>query len=639
MSATSEVRGLGLSSQEMDEVFGSLDIRSGSRAADCQHSVATRLREGCRADAGGLAEESRSGFAISLTLCSMRSALQPLPSECSPWSPFSSTGLVPKKWQWRKEKENVEQRAKCLGALHRSPQDWSSYNGYLSDASGCAVIEAREVLIDILLSKTMLRNERSEPSCKTEMARQTYLNATLEKIALINLLRRNEEHRKLTEDIFRQEMEQNLEALHRTATDSASSLQTLQTFNEHHSAALQELQMVKDDLREGSSALWQSLELGGREKIDQLLSAVEAAIKLMSGDLVQGIDLELNRVVSEHTSGLSDLQIQVRARTASLFEESSDQVQALALLTETRMNAHREIWDQLAAFVSVTKDDMSQVAQLASELSPALSSALNTASSIQVSRSPIPTVGRSDSSIQGLQEETARTMELNLFRSRALTEDFQTHFVFLNESLEAVALWKAEMLQGASWGWSRLGGVSLFSAPALISPTWVTAVGQNHHLGTALRCLEWILGVVIQAALLAVYGLTSVLGALWLILYSGVWRVIRRLSRKLWSEVEIMMYSMGDEEVSVASLTSTVDPVPKRSFKTPSTLPPVYSELFSPLQKKVGRNTLELEESYDSFHADSWRRIEIPRGKRSHGTLARKREVDPRPRRAVSEPL
>lgn len=95
--------------------------------------------------------------AIALTLCSMQSALQVVPSDCLPWATGAEVEEGSKGEGWwakiRATRGSPEgaQRALCLGsaaafpneekeltspsALHRSPQDWTSYNAFLSDAS------------------------------------------------------------------------------------------------------------------------------------------------------------------------------------------------------------------------------------------------------------------------------------------------------------------------------------------------------------------------------------------------------------------------------------------------------------------------------------------------------------------------
>lgn len=70
--------------------------------------------------------------AISFTLCAMASALQKAPEECAPWVAGNERAA---KWFKQTATRSEVQRAKCLSALHRSPQDWTTYNAYFSDAS------------------------------------------------------------------------------------------------------------------------------------------------------------------------------------------------------------------------------------------------------------------------------------------------------------------------------------------------------------------------------------------------------------------------------------------------------------------------------------------------------------------------
>jgi hypothetical protein len=77
--------------------------------------------------------------------------MQTIPSDCESWYRSEARRESAPSWKiWRNAPEIKSQSARsaCLGlvtyphlfcayirALHRSPQDWTSYNQYLSDAS------------------------------------------------------------------------------------------------------------------------------------------------------------------------------------------------------------------------------------------------------------------------------------------------------------------------------------------------------------------------------------------------------------------------------------------------------------------------------------------------------------------------
>ncbi|KAF8588108.1 hypothetical protein K439DRAFT_704896 [Ramaria rubella] len=109
-----------------------------------------------------MTEFERVGAAISMTLCELATAKHHLPPlECFPFSSQPQENIV-----------DEETQSLCVGALSRSAQFWSSYSGYLREAPQLCFAYRRWNDIDT--------------------AKSIYLNATLEKLALLRLLKHRE---------------------------------------------------------------------------------------------------------------------------------------------------------------------------------------------------------------------------------------------------------------------------------------------------------------------------------------------------------------------------------------------------------------------------------------------------------------
>ncbi|KLT43514.1 hypothetical protein CC85DRAFT_48640 [Cutaneotrichosporon oleaginosum] len=143
-------------------------IASGCHAKTVRHIHSTAAAS----DQFGLDESQITDLAISFTLCSMASALQKVPQECEPWDTTYTTHPGEDS-AVRHPKEKERRRGRCLAVLHRSPQDWATFNTYFSDST------------QLWLALTHQRH--------IELAQELYTNATQEKIALLQLLHRKAE--------------------------------------------------------------------------------------------------------------------------------------------------------------------------------------------------------------------------------------------------------------------------------------------------------------------------------------------------------------------------------------------------------------------------------------------------------------
>ncbi|PBK70947.1 hypothetical protein ARMSODRAFT_884180 [Armillaria solidipes] len=129
-----------------------------SRRSDCFRRVAGSIKVRC--SALEMDEDERVSAAISMTLCELATAkhLSP-PLECAPFS-SENTPLYSQK--------HDDTQGKCVEALSRSAQFWSSYSGYLREVPQLCFSFRRWHDIDT--------------------ARDIYSNITQEKIALLRYL-------------------------------------------------------------------------------------------------------------------------------------------------------------------------------------------------------------------------------------------------------------------------------------------------------------------------------------------------------------------------------------------------------------------------------------------------------------------
>ncbi|KAL7414607.1 hypothetical protein BDY24DRAFT_385819 [Mrakia frigida] len=191
--SSSSFDSLSLSPQERQALFSSLHLLPSSSSSsstsepDCFRSVASKLRARCTPSSNSneqdsflVGESQRIDAAILLTLCDLTSARTTPPSECSSYlSRSTSKGswwdaeLVKSGGSARNEETRRLERQGCVESLSRSPQFWSSYSGYVREATQLCFALQRSNEID--------------------RAQKIYVNATLEKIALLQHLKKNEE--------------------------------------------------------------------------------------------------------------------------------------------------------------------------------------------------------------------------------------------------------------------------------------------------------------------------------------------------------------------------------------------------------------------------------------------------------------
>ncbi|KAI0070931.1 hypothetical protein K474DRAFT_700972 [Panus rudis PR-1116 ss-1] len=163
-----------------------------ARRPDCFIQVSGAIRTRC-ADLE-MDEDERVAASVSMTLCELATAKHSPPLECERFVGGLSSSA---------NTASREQKS-CVEALSRSAQYWSSYSGYLREVPQLCFAYRRWHDIDT--------------------ARETYRNATLEKIAFLKFLqhqeRDNQKHHEQTGIIFEQ-----IRSLLSTMETAATSLE------------------------------------------------------------------------------------------------------------------------------------------------------------------------------------------------------------------------------------------------------------------------------------------------------------------------------------------------------------------------------------------------------------------------------
>ncbi|KAF9507471.1 hypothetical protein BS47DRAFT_308429 [Hydnum rufescens UP504] len=157
-----------LSRTQVDAIFSQVQ-RLGSYASkpDCFRDVASSLQLRCGKELEVDVDE-RVQAAVSMTLCEIATARRhAAPLECSPFVSPPNAAFNPSS-----RSERADSQASCVEALSRSAQFWSSYSGYLREIPQLCYAFGKWVEIDA--------------------AKTLYKNATMEKLALLRMLRDRE---------------------------------------------------------------------------------------------------------------------------------------------------------------------------------------------------------------------------------------------------------------------------------------------------------------------------------------------------------------------------------------------------------------------------------------------------------------
>ncbi|WVQ69507.1 uncharacterized protein L199_007727 [Kwoniella botswanensis] len=245
--------------------------------SECHADIAVALKHSCKQglDGGesGLTELRKRDIAISFTICSMQSALQHVPVECSSWNPTNYDGgtggsdqMYPGTDDGSSDAKLLqEKQTSCLGALHRSPQEWSAYNAFLSDSTQlCHVLQARKQAVD------------------------RYVNATMEKIAFLDLMKKREMVQLSRERKLESELDERSRDLREASSYVMFAHKKLQDDIELSLELRQNLRSAFHKLESERIDIWDSFE---RDVKDRLFEA-DARYEAMLFELKNGWEAE-----------------------------------------------------------------------------------------------------------------------------------------------------------------------------------------------------------------------------------------------------------------------------------------------------------------------------------------------------------
>ncbi|OCF33821.1 hypothetical protein I316_04533 [Kwoniella heveanensis BCC8398] len=318
----------GLTAEEVQAAFGTEALNSltrGLSGSECHSGITRRIQLSCgrtnSAEVSAMTEQDKKGLAISLTLCSMESALQPIPTECLRWSPHeaSPTEHRPTRQDWFKEqapREEQQQQALCLSA-----QDWSSYNVYLSDA---------------------------------KPAQTRYFNATQEKLAFISLLKKREEKETERHGAEVASLKRRLTVGPITSRESPESYTSLQDLHKLSELVYDSMRAVKSDielnkqLSEDVQTAFSSFELARGTEWDRVETAIQEKLLRLT-DHFQGISddfqatwipkmsARLETVLTSHEMALVDRNEETGRVMQNWMRHVEDQVNTFAVSTSNDM--------------------------------------------------------------------------------------------------------------------------------------------------------------------------------------------------------------------------------------------------------------------------------------------------------------
>ncbi|WVQ80220.1 hypothetical protein IAT38_002325 [Cryptococcus sp. DSM 104549] len=431
--------------------------RSLSRT-ECHSSIASQLKSSCggwKAGEDSMSEADKRGVAISFTLCSMQSALQAIPSECFPWSPHVENPddhRAVQRWIWPSKKNVPEeqQQTLCLGALHRSPQDWTSYNGFLSDATQLCYA---------------LNGQR-----EANLARQMYANATAEKIALLKHLKRREDEREARDERLEEQLTERQQKFHAASISLEHTQQRLKEGLDQHLDLLRELRVSVELLEAGGAALWEGVERDMKEQVKEAGGLLDKQLASVRDDWIQQMTMRLKAAVDLHDHALVVQTEKVNSAVQALLTDLVAQSNSVSDYTNSQLATMRTSWE---ATFQLSDDLGKGIRSLSSDIVPM--------------RAMVAESHDAAVTTTNLQQEHAQAIAASSKQVQSLSAGLHKAEEILVNAFDVIEAKTISLAKAQRWSPT----MSLFSAPALIS-----LGGRDwDFLGVALRCALLILGV------------------------------------------------------------------------------------------------------------------------------------------------
>ncbi|WVQ75810.1 hypothetical protein IAR50_005443 [Cryptococcus sp. DSM 104548] len=419
----------------IQKMLGDTALSRSVTRSGCHANIAASLPSACSSNEGRyLSEADKRNIAISFTVCSMRSALQAIPAECSMWwYQEESTGSGSddyRVWHWLDEKEVVaDQQHLCLSALHRSPQDWTSYNGFLSDASQlCYALRAEH---------------------DNKLVRQLYVNATLGQISLLEKLDLREEAQEKRGAVLEAVIIEQQTKFEHTSSVMHTTTETIQQHLLQYEHLSDYLHSSISDIHQGKDDLLDSLRWAIRKQTESATSFVEAHISRIEDQVRVQLSAQLDAIVNKHGSNLQSQYNEAGDMMLAIQEDVHHRTMTLAEQQASHYEAMESSWSALLQFVGQVEGGL----QTLSSNVRAIEDALGHSFQVAVKTNAL------------LDDNAA-----NLFLSHQMLEKLATELnragekvVSMEEAFEARIRTRASTLR---WGWWRL---SLFSGPSVFS--------------------------------------------------------------------------------------------------------------------------------------------------------------------------
>ncbi|OXG12580.1 hypothetical protein C366_05391 [Cryptococcus neoformans Tu401-1] len=437
---------LGLSHDEWVRILGKHpSLRRSVTRSECHSHIAARLPISCGSeeDDGQVSESNRRAVAISFTLCSMQSALQPIPSECLPWwkssePPVKKISRIISVWSNTPPGES-DRQALCLGTIHRSPQDWNSYNTFLSDATQlCHALQGQQ---------------------EVARARELYANATMEKIALLRHLRKKDQDRLQHESKLEEYIEHQHTELQATSRELKTAYCKMQLAIDQYELLSTALDQSIQSLTTGKERLWENVQ-------ENIQHQTTLAGQLFAKELHQLQDI-LSKKLTAQLGGITDqygVALRSQAETAdslleSLQYETQKYLSDLTAQQTAQMTALQHSWEMLAYQTSHLVGDLQNLGEGAKSLQGVLEQSRDIAISTKVS-----------------QELAATWLQAGVEQAQRISTGLNE-----TEGRMGVVLASLEARQ-QQLDRSRRWSPSLFASPALIS------LGQGKSDFAAISC-------------------------------------------------------------------------------------------------------------------------------------------------------
>ncbi|EIW71032.1 hypothetical protein TREMEDRAFT_59976 [Tremella mesenterica DSM 1558] len=537
-----DISHLGLTPQQQREVFGNLDIISSMTETDCHTSISLRLSSSCTTERDGMVglhEDDRKSVAISLTLCAISSALLPIPTECSAWygQPGMETARTKSITRWMKGDGEGRNLAKCLGALHRSPQDWTTYNGYLREATQlCHAISGKR---------------------EAEIARQTYVNATLEKIALLNLMKQNEESRATRESRLVSDLSEKLQTMQSTNQAAENALRDLNTQTVMQEDNLLLLSTALEDLEVGKIALWRNMERDARAVQDKLFTEIERAWEDILQTRVRELGEDLRLVTQEHSDELSATKMSMEGHLKQAFSDTWERQHQLSeMIMRNTDNLRLEMF-ALSTMTGETFLNMRDIQTISQDLHPTLISAVSNALELK-----------------SVHSELLTSLHNSASESKALSQLAATFHESINDTLSSLSIWKKDLLSHKKrW----FGPITLFSGPALFNPQLGNISKPN--LAVLSHLLTWVINIISSLLLMCLCGAVSLLASAWLLLRTGLGTLLKNAMKTLRTDdshevgdIENLPQAVKLEKCLNSNTTFASIRTPSTILRTPHTL-------------------------------------------------------------------